>query len=871
MTKPQPEVPPAGQVRPAGRPGRRHVTGAGLSHPDSGPDTPDRVRAEEPARARHLGPGERPGTGPEGQVQVEDYLQARIRMPADLLRSAVAGLGIVLLAGLGLLARATASGVEVDLVGASRHVPVSLSVVGVLAIAALLILPVALAVRLLMRGQPRRLAEAALTGIITVIVVAIVNEVLRQPFAAPLHQALIRNSSSAAARGAGVLDGYLAGLVAYIKVISLVGRPRWRTAFLLAIIFYGLASLADTHTTVLSLLITLLVGSGIGSGMRYATGAVSERPSALQIAAALAAVGRPVVAMRRVWDARSETRRYAATMPGGERLDVTVFDRDQQAADALYRLYRRVRLKTQVSRSAPLTVERAVERRALLTYAAQEAGVATPRLLALIRVGPEAAVLANEHCAGTTLAELESEPSDADLELVWDTVLRLHRHRVTHRALTSDRILLSVSSASSASSASSGHSVGQAGDGREVVLLDPGNGDVAASDLQLRLDLAQLLAETALLVGPERSARVAQRKIGSAELSAVVPLLQPVVLHRSTRAALRRYREVLPALRKRLLAASPDGEVTPVRLERIRLRTLATLVASVIAGYILLVQFAKVNLDDIRDADWAWSVVALGLSAITYVGAAWSLSGFVLERLSLVRTFLVQLAGSFITLVAPAAVGGVALNIRYLRRAKVDPADAAASVGVSQVVAFATHMLLLVIFAAITGSSQGTLRPPGWVYVAIAVLVAAILVALAFPGGRRLLRSRIAPALGEVIPRLLDIAQQPAKLAEGMGGTLLVTGGYIFCLAACVHAMGGSASIAAIAVVYLTGSALGSIVPTPGGLGAVEAALVAGLSAAGLPGDTAVSSVLLFRILTFWLPVPLGWVSLHYLQRHDAV
>jgi uncharacterized membrane protein YbhN (UPF0104 family)/tRNA A-37 threonylcarbamoyl transferase component Bud32 len=796
-------------------------------------------------------------------VQVEDYLQARVRMPADLLRSAVAGLGIVLLGGLGLLARATASGVEVDLVGASRHVPISLSVVGVLATAALLVLPVALAVRLLMRGQPRRLAEAALTGIMTVIIVVIVNAVLRQPFAAPLHQALIRNSAAPASREAGVLDGYLAGLVAYIKVISLVGRPRWRTTFLLAIIFYGLASLADTHTTVLSLLITLLVGSGIGSGMRYATGAVSERPSAREIAAALTAVGQPVTAMRRVWDARSETRRYAATMNGGGRLDVTVFDRDQQAADALHRLYRRLRLKAQVSRSAPLTVERAVERRALLTYAAQEAGIATPRLLALVRVGPEAAVLANEHCAGTTLAEMESGPSDAELEQVWDTVLRLHRHRVTHRALTSDRILLAAEPAGCRADPARG--------GRQVVLLDPGNGDVAASDLQLRLDLAQLLAETALLVGPERSARVAHRKIGSAELSAVVPLLQPVVLHRSTRAELRRHREVLPALRKRLLAAAPDGQAAPVRLERIRLRTLATMVASVIAGYILLVQFAKVNLDDIRDADWAWSVAALGLSAITYVGAAWSLSGYVLERLSLVRTFLVQLAGSFITLVAPAAVGGVALNLRYLRRARVDPADAAASVGVSQVVAFATHMLLLVIFAAITGSSQGTLRPPGWVYVALAVLVAAILAALAFPGGRRLLRSRIAPALGEVIPRLMDTAQRPAKLAEGLGGTLLVTGGYIFCLAACVRAMGGSAPIAALAVVYLTGSALGSVVPTPGGLGAVEAALVAGLSAAGLPGDTAVSSVLLYRILTFWLPVPLGWASLHYLQRHDAV
>ena len=69
----------------------------------------------------------------------------------------------------------------------------------------------------------------------------------------------------------------------------------------------------------------------------------------------------------------------------------------------------------------------------------------------------------------------------------------------------------------------------------------------------------------------------------------------------------------------------------------------------------------------------------------------------------------------------------------------------------------------------------------------------------------------------------------------------------------------------------MTGSALGAIVPTPGGVGAVEAALTAGLVAAGLHGTEAASAVLLFRLLTFWLPVPIGWVALNYLERKDAI
>ncbi len=604
------------------------------------------------------------------------------------------------------------------------------------------------------------------------------------------------------------LDPRLAGLAAYTTIIGLSGRQRWRTAVWLTVGTYSLVSLVASETTVLALAITLLGGRMVGLGVRYAAGYQARRPPAAEIAGALGPAGCLVIRMRRLAGTDIGSRRYAATMRDGSQLDITVFDRDQQAAGLLYRLYRSVRLQAQVSRTALLSLDRMVERRALMSYAAAQAGVRAPRLRAVVQAGPEAVVFAFDHHPGTTLAELRPGPADDQLARVWDEVLRLHQHRVTHRALTADRLLLT-------------------GDGN-VMLLGIGNGDVAASDLQLRLDMAQLLAELALLVGPDRSADVALGKVAAAELAAVVPLLQPVALYRTTRAALRHRKDV---------------------------------------------QLAQVHLGALlRSANWQWSLVALGLSAVTYLGAALSLSGFVLERLRLARTFLAQVAGSFVTLVTPAAVGGVALNIRYLRRSGLSAADSAASVGVSQLVALTLHLSLLVIFAAISGTAQDhSLQPPDWVLFVIAGLVAVALAVLATPPGRRLLRARIAPMLGQVVPRLLDAAQQPAKLAEGVGGAILLTAGYILCLAASVRAVGGSLPLASIAVVYLTGSAVGSMVPTPGGLGAVEAALSAGLIAARLPGATAVSAVLLFRTLTFWLPVPLGWGALNYLQRKSLL
>jgi uncharacterized protein (TIRG00374 family) len=781
-------------------------------------------------------------------VLVEDHREHRIRRPADLLRCIACLILIVMVAGLGIVASATADGLEKNIVEVSESVPHAvLETVRPLALFALLILSVALAIRQITRRQPRALAEAVATGILTAAVVAAANYLLKRHAADRLYNAITMSLHVPA------IDGYLAALVAYAAVLGLGGRQtRWRTAMWLLIVVYALVNLSASTTTVLSLLISVLIGGAIGLGVRYAAGSIPTRPSAEDIAGALSTAGCPVSEMRRITHSGAESRRYAAVAVGGSRLDVAVYDWDQQAAGLLYRLYRLVRLQRQVSRGAPLSQDRAVERLALLSYAAEDAGVPMPRLCALVRAGQEAVVLAYEHHDGTTLADHDSEPTDVQLGHVWDAVLRLHAHRVTHRALTADHILLTG--------------------GDRVMLLPPASGDVAATDLQIRLDRAQLMAELALVVGPDKSADLALEKIPADEIVSVVPLLQTVALSRSTRHALRRRRDVLSALRKRLLANVPGGEVVPVQLERIRLRTLVTMVVTAVAAYLLAGELARESLSTVvRTADWRWTIAALAFSAATYAGAALSLTGFVTQRLSFGLTVMVQLASSFVTLVTPAAVGGAALNIRYLQRRKISAANAAASVGVSQVMAFVLHISLLVIFIALTGTneSKSPIEVPAVAYFVLAGLVLIVAVVAALPAGRRLLRARVAPAINQVLPQLLQMAQHPRKLAQGIGGALLLSAAYVGCLTVCIHAFGGSVSIAGVTVVYLTGSAIGSLVPTPGGLGAVEAALSAGLTAAGLPGAVAISSVLLYRLLTFWLPVPVGWVALRYLERHQ--
>ena len=94
---------------------------------------------------------------------------------------------------------------------------------------------------------------------------------------------------------------------------------------------------------------------------------------------------------------------------------------------------------------------------------------------------------------------------------------------------------------------------------------------------------------------------------------------------------------------------------------------------------------------------------------------------------------------------------------------------------------------------------------------------------------------------------------------------------FVAALVCATRAFGATQPVAAIAVVYFAGAIIGSSVPTPGGLGGIEAAMSAGLIAIGVDGGTAVSSVLLYRLATYWLPIPFGWYSLNRLQKLQAI
>jgi glycosyltransferase 2 family protein len=805
------------------------------------------------------GPG-RPGPPPQPVRVEEPSLPDRIRRPTDAFRFAASVAGVVAILLAVNFVPGTTSGLATDIREGTERAPhLLLSVATLVSSFGVLAVPVTFGLLLLIRREGLRVAVGLLAAVIAVVLTVLLDG-LETP-AAP----------------GGVLDSLIWGdarteplhtnitpVIAFVTAVRMGGRPRWQLVTWTMIGLAALTGLAGGYTSVAAFAATYFLGRAIACGTLYAVGTPNPRPSGQAVLVALRRLGFTPVRARRLPDLE-EVRRYAvaverpagSTLPEGEwQLDVTVLDRDQQTAGMLYRVWRLVRLRDRTTRRAVRSLRRSLEQESLMAYAVGAAGARTPRLVATSEVGTEAALLAFEYVPGQTLATLpDEELTDGFLADVWRQLELIQAARLAHRRLEKSAVLR--------------------GDDGAARIVDLRAGEIASTDLVLRLDLAQLLTTLALRVGAERAVGSAARVLGPAALASAVPLLQRVALNRDTRAALRHDRELLTRIREQILRMEPEIEVQPIRLERFQPRTILSIVALTIAGYIVVPQLSNVDVGGlVASADWWWVAVGLLAAGMTFLAAALMLMGFVPERLPLGRTILVQLAASFVKLVAPAAVTGVALNTRYLQRAGVRPGPAVASVGASQLMGMVIHIVLLVVFGFISGSTQnaGTDFAPSRVIVIVLLAVAVLAgIAAAIPRIRRFTAERLRAMFSGVVPRLVDVLQSPRKMLSGFGGALLLTTAFVACLDASIRAFGEELSWTAVVVVFLTGNALGSAAPTPGGLGAVEGALSVGLTISGLPAETATSAVLLYRLLTFWLPVLPGWAAFAYLQRKEAI
>ncbi len=288
---------------------------------------------------------------------------------------------------------------------------------------------------------------------------------------------------------------------------------------------------------------------------------------------------------------------------------------------------------------------------------------------------------------------------------------------------------------------------------------------------------------------------------------------------------------------------------------------------------------------DLRHLNPLWLVAALVFEAMSFV-SLWQVQRIALRTSSWFAVGTAQLTGNAMGSIIPG--GGAtasAFAYRMLVRAGVDSSVVASGITASFLATTSAVLALPVL--AVPAIIGGVAAPSGLVQTAYVGAVAFVLILavggaalftdpplrLAGRAGRWLL-GRIGRGSGAAdLPERLLVQRDEVRLAFGSRwkiGMTAAVGKWGFdylALVCCLAAVGSRPDPSLVLLAYTAASLLGMIPLTPGGLGFVETGLVGLLALAGVSGQDALVATLAYRLVSFWLPLPIGGVAAIVFQR----
>lgn len=276
----------------------------------------------------------------------------------------------------------------------------------------------------------------------------------------------------------------------------------------------------------------------------------------------------------------------------------------------------------------------------------------------------------------------------------------------------------------------------------------------------------------------------------------------------------------------------------------------------------------KDSLKLLQDINLAWVLFGFALFASTYLAGGYALTALINRKIDFKYLVLVQLASAFTNVLTPVSAGQVVIAAQFFKKQKI-PDDTA--IGAATIATFAyvvVSMLILLVFSpnlalSLVGKVKINLYA---IYVIVAIIT---LILLAFTLSKKL-QKVIKVSLQQTIESLKLIREYKKMIVIG-GLTLVKLLLFIGVFGVSALAFGVLVPIHGLIVVVVSASLIGSIAPTPGGLGAEEAALAAGLGVFGIGYSQALLIALLFRLITFWSPILPGYFALQFLQHKKLI
>ncbi|MCP9273172.1 lysylphosphatidylglycerol synthase transmembrane domain-containing protein [Mycolicibacterium arenosum] len=528
---------------------------------------------------------------------------------------------------------------------------------------------------------------------------------------------------------------------------------------------------------------------------------------------------------------------------------VELYGPNQRSGGALRQIWQYVRLRNDETAPFQASMRRAVEHRALMAIAIHDLDLANTTTIAVAGLDRGWTLYAHTAPRGTPLSE------DDPVDVPWKSLRELHDHVISHGDLRAKEITLD--------------------DGR-ARFGGFGNAEYGALDTRLQSDIAQLLVTTTSLYGPRPAVTAAIEAFGRDTVLTASGRLTKTAMPQRIRNSVVDIKTMVTTARdevKRQTGADQIATETITRFNRNQLIQLVLLVALVYVAY-PFISTVPAFFNELRTANYWWALLGLAISGVTFFGASAALWACTSEQVNYKNLTIMQVANTFAATTTPAGVGGLALSTRFLQKSGLSTVRATAAVALQQAVQVITHVTLLIFFSAVAGASANLRHFVPSLTVLYLIGGAALGVMGTFmlvPKTRRWLGTSVRPRLKEVGHDLRELAREPKRLALIVLGCASTTLGAALALWVSVEAFGGDVAFVTVTVVTMIGGTLASAAPTPGGVGAVEAALIGGLAAFGVPAAVAVPSVLLYRVLTCWIPVFIGWFVMRWLTNHDLI
>ncbi|RMB86123.1 TIGR00374 family protein [Streptomyces shenzhenensis] len=310
-------------------------------------------------------------------------------------------------------------------------------------------------------------------------------------------------------------------------------------------------------------------------------------------------------------------------------------------------------------------------------------------------------------------------------------------------------------------------------------------------------------------------------------------------------------------------------------MRRLPLRQVLCL-APIVLVTVIAVQHRSVLVEGfghLRTASWPWLLAAGGATCLTWVAAAVTRQGAVVQPLPKRRLLATQFAAGAANHLLPTGLGSSAVNLRFMAVCGIPLARSSAAVALYLLaesvgrVGLLAALLIAFPHALRVGGllPAGTLGPLLLIAGALLAVAAGVLVLV------RRLRTAVWSFLHSALGEARSVHTRPSRALALWGGSLAFPALQAAGLAAVGRALDLPVAPAHMALAYLAATVAVALVPTPGGLGSVEAALIVALVAAGGPVAVATAVVLAYRIITVWVPLVPGALTLGALVRLKVI